>query len=88
MDVRLAIALIIALSMGFSVPAWGNYREAFAEGDYGTALKELLPLAQKGDVGAQFQLGVMYEYGRGVAQDNAEAALWYRKAAQKGLPEA
>ena len=30
----------------------------------------------------------MYEAGRGVHQDDAEAAIWYRKAAERGLPDA
>jgi TPR repeat protein len=30
-----------------------------------------------------FNLGVMYRSGRGVAQDDAQAAVWYRKAADE-----
>jgi TPR repeat protein len=30
----------------------------------------------------------MFEIGRGVAQSETEAAQWYKKAAEKGLPEA
>lgn len=37
---------------------------------------------------AQYQLGVMYKRGRGVGQDVAEAARWYRKAAEQGLAHA
>ncbi len=29
-------------------------------------------------------LGVMYENGRGVERDDAEAVKWYRKAAEAG----
>ena len=32
---------------------------------------------------AQFNLGLMYEGGQGVAQDYAEAAKWWRKAAEQ-----
>ncbi len=39
--------------------------------------------AQAGDAQAQFLLGVMYEKGRGIAQDPVKAANWYRKAAQQ-----
>jgi len=35
-----------------------------------------------------FNLGVMYEEGQGVARDTAEAARWYRQAAERGLPMA
>ena len=33
---------------------------------------------------AQSNLGVMYEDGRGVEQSDAEAARWYREAAEQG----
>ena len=33
---------------------------------------------------ARFTLGVMYGEGRGVPQDYAEAARWYRRAAEQG----
>ena len=45
------------------------------------ALKEM---AEKGEVKAQFHLGVKYEFGLGVTEDDAEAVKWYRKAAEQG----
>jgi len=44
--------------------------------------------AEKGDADAQFNLGVFYVSGRGVAKDEVEAVKWYRKAADQGLPSA
>ena len=40
--------------------------------------------AEQGDATAQNSLGVIYDRGKGVAQDYAEAAKWYRKAAEQG----
>ncbi len=37
---------------------------------------------------AQYNLGLMYAKGEGVAKDSAEAAHWYRLAAAQGFPEA
>ena len=37
------------------------------------AQKEMLQLAEAGDAELQFSLGVMYEHGEGVRQDNAKA---------------
>ena len=34
-----------------------------------------------------FSLAFLYECGRGVALDLAEAAFWYRKAADQGNPD-
>ena len=43
--------------------------------------------AEKGDASAQVTLGLMYEYGRGVAKNDVEAVKWYRKAAEQGVSE-
>ena len=40
--------------------------------------------AEKGDAEAQYNLGVMYDLGVGVPEDDREAAKWYRKAADQG----
>lgn len=45
-------------------------------------------LAQKGIKGAQYNLGLFYERGEGVAKDKTQAHYWIRKAAEQGLPEA
>ena len=37
---------------------------------------------------AQTNLGLMYDLGEGVAQDDAEAVKWYRKAAEQDSAEA
>ncbi|MGI6496156.1 MAG: tetratricopeptide repeat protein [Kiritimatiellia bacterium] len=40
--------------------------------------------ANLGNAEAQFNLGLCYDEGEGVAVDKAEAAKWYRKAADQG----
>ena len=40
--------------------------------------------AEQGDADAQFNLGVRYDIGLGVPQDDAEAVRWYRLAADQG----
>ena len=40
--------------------------------------------ASQGLANAQYQLGLLYERGEGVARDDAAAARWYRQAAQQG----
>ena len=82
---RVLTALLL-LTLG--TPAWGqDYEkgvEAYDQRDYATALREFRPLAEQGHAAAQFELGAMYELGRGVPQDYAEAVKWYRKAAEQG----
>jgi myo-inositol-hexaphosphate 3-phosphohydrolase len=41
--------------------------------------------AEQGNAVAQFNLGVMYKYGLGVAQDDDQAVAWFRKAAEQGF---
>ena len=62
--------------------------EALKWGDYATALHELRPLAEQGHAPAQYHFGLMYEFGWGVPEDDAEAAEWHRKAAEQGHAEA
>ena len=56
---------------------------AYSRSDYATALRVWLPLAGRGDPAAQYDLGVMYENGTGVAQDFVQAVKWYRLAADQ-----
>ena len=58
--------------------------EAYNDGDYATALKDWKPLAEQGYAFAQYNLGILYEYGNGVPKDYAEAVKWYRLSAEQG----
>ena len=51
-------------------------------------IEALVEKAEKGDVIAQHNLGVMYASGRGVTKDEVEAVKWYRKAADQGYAKA
>jgi hypothetical protein len=44
--------------------------------------------ADLGVARAQFNVGLMYDSGQGVARDYAQAVIWYRKAANQGLAPA
>lgn len=62
--------------------------DAYREGNYPVALKELKPLAEQGNALAQNVLGFMYANGHGVTQDDREAVSWYHKAADQGDADA
>ena len=62
--------------------------DAYDRGDYETAFKEWLPLAEEGDALAQYNLGVMYANGQGVPQDYIQASMWVNLAAAQGQEEA
>ena len=73
------------------MPTWtilGGGYQSYLKGDYSAAYEEWLPLAELGDVEAQFNLGVMYDQGAGVDRSLEKAADWYRKAAEQGFIDA
>ena len=55
---------------------------------YQDALRLCRPLAEQGDPVAQKALAGLYYTGDGVPQDDAEAARWYRLAAEQSHAEA
>ena len=61
-----------------------NADAAYDKGDYAQALKIWKSRAAEGDVVAQYNLGMLYDTGRGVAQSDQEALKWFRLAAEKG----
>jgi tetratricopeptide (TPR) repeat protein len=61
---------------------------AYAQGDYAAALDILRPLAEDGEPTAEFYVGEMYRFGRGVKKDEAKAAAWYKKSAVQGSSDA
>ena len=92
----LTTVLLGASVFSFQSTAWADTPEqqlqqgleATKRGDYQTAFKLWLPLAEQGDASAQFNLGMMYDNGQGVKQDDVEAVKWYRQAAEQGFADA
>lgn len=61
---------------------------AYQSGDYETALREWLPLAEGGSAPAQFNIGLLYEQGKGVAADQGVAVEWFDRSAELGFARA
>ena len=78
-------ALLVFLLATLSLA--GNFEDGLAaveRGDFDSAHELWLIEAEKGNVKAQFNLGLMYDSGMGVSQDYKKALNWYRKAADQG----
>jgi hypothetical protein len=78
--------LLLAAALARTASA-GPYEEAdaaYARGDYPEALRIYRVLATQGVAAAQFNLGVMFDFGQGVGRDPAAAVRWYREAAAQG----
>ena len=76
-----------------SVPAAiaGSFEDGLAaakRGDHKRAFGLWRPLAEQGNAATQFNLGLMYEKGQGVAKSYANAVKWYRKSAAQGYARA
>jgi uncharacterized membrane protein YfcA len=81
--------LTFATSVAEAATASGTDAQlAYDSHNYDLARHIWTTLAEAGDAQAQFALGIIYDLGNGVAQDQAEAYRWYRRAAAAGLPSA
>jgi hypothetical protein len=77
-------ALLFVLLCGSALGDGAAGLQAMKNGDYVTAFREFLPLAQAGDSGAQSYLGFFYGDGLGVKRNYEESLKWYRLAAEQG----
>ena len=84
---RWLLALVLAMPLAAAADFEAGLAAALA-GDYAQARREWQPLAEAGNRDAQFNMGLLYESGLGVAADGATAASWYRRAAEQDDREA
>jgi TPR repeat protein len=61
-------------------------KHAFQYHHYKEAFNTLLPLAKQGNAEAQYTVGYLYYYGKGVVEDQEKAQYWINKSAQQGNP--
>ncbi|MFO1507196.1 MAG: bifunctional trypsin-like peptidase domain-containing/SEL1-like repeat protein [Lysobacterales bacterium] len=79
----------VAKAEGAPPPGNGNRRPPSNDGatksPQGTSdLAHTEALAKQGDAEAQYHLGLIYQFGKGVPPDLVKAAYWYDKAAEQG----
>jgi len=79
------ITATIAFALATAVWADDSQKglDAYNSMDYDTALAVWQPLADSGDAGSQYGLGMMYGNGFGVSMDDALALKWYSLAADQ-----
>jgi len=91
-DSRLRAALAgAALTLALAAPAAAGFKEgivAVQRERFETARQEFMTAHEAGDARGTFMLGVMREQGWGAPADEAEVAMWYRRAADAGLASA
>ncbi len=87
---RAFLAAILLAALVAPAAARADFDEALAaykRGDYATALPALLLEAQSDNPRAQNLIGLMYDLGKGVPEDDEVAVRWYRLAASQGYPD-
>ncbi|MCK4865366.1 MAG: sel1 repeat family protein [Gammaproteobacteria bacterium] len=87
---RFVLPLII-LSLASSTILAGELDDgfkAFTAGNYEQALRLWLPLAEKDDDKAQYNLGILYQKGLGVEKNIKTAFIWYKRASANGNTDA
>ena len=81
------ILLMLAGNFGYA-ENFENGFEAYERGDFSTAMRIFRLFAEQGDQEEQHNLGSMYLWGQGIAQDYKEAIRWKRMSAEQGNPSA
>src|ERR1022692_3177118 len=82
------VTLGLVVSTHAFADAFGEANAALNREHYETALQLLRPLAKNGDAAAQYEIGSIYENGKGVPVDSKEAVTWYLQSAAQGFPSA
>lgn len=96
--ISLAFTLVLAIGAVSTYISWVGRRnderlidqaiDLSNRSEFDRSNRLLRPLAEKGVPRAQFDLGVSYANGQGVAKDDAQAIEWYSKAADQGFAPA
>ncbi len=63
-------------------------KQLVKQGQVEKALSLYLQLAKQGNADAQFNAGLIYANGQGIAKDDEQAVAWFGKAAKQGHKEA
>ncbi len=86
---KFRVRSLIAIFCLLVTPIWAQGHnsgfEATQSADLASTPSEWRRMAEQGQAAAQYNLGIIYEYGRGVRQNDVEAAKWYRKASVQGV---
>jgi uncharacterized protein len=83
-----ALAMTVTLTISAAAGPLEDGVAAYRDKDYVKAAEAWTPLAGKGDASAQYYLGTLFAEGKGVAQNDATAFMWFERSAKQGNAEA
>ena len=88
------VMMILALMLSMTASAQ-NAEKLYQEGkalydakDYSKAVPKLKTAAERGHKKAQYRLGLCYDKGKGVTENDTQAFQWYSKSAAQGYAKA
>lgn len=82
------VLVAFALSFTTQVHARDEFKrgsKAYTVGMYNSAARQWLSLAERGNRAAQYNIGRLFYYGRGVRRDRVEAYKWFFIASKNGV---
>lgn len=82
------VCMSLLLPVASSAASLEEAKTAVDAGKFAQAAAIYRELAAAGDAKAQYNLGLMYARGDGVAENPQEAVKWYRLSAEQGFAEA
>jgi TPR repeat protein len=83
-SVRLVMVAVVFTTSVARADTLAAGNAAFARGNYDSAARLLLPLAERGNARAQAMVGFMHATGQGLPQAYDAASYWYRLSAEQG----
>lgn len=88
MKFKLLIIVTLLLNINKTLATVEDGYQAYQDGDYKLALSIWKKSAKKGDANAQYNIGMLHDFGKGIPENNKEAIKWYKKAAEQGYSAA
>jgi len=83
-----AVTVIVLLVLNNAAFQYHRGEKLYEEQNYGMALKQFEKAADQGNTDALLKLGLMYETGSGVTQDQGKALEFYGRAIKLGSEDA
>jgi TPR repeat protein len=84
MTINLLLAWLLLFSAGLFADDYDEGMAFLTEGDHTAAYRTFKRLAKRDHAEAQFQLGMLYLYGKGTEQDIQQGINWLKQAAEDG----
>jgi SH3-like domain-containing protein len=85
---HLLTLLLLLLPLPVTADDFSDAVAAYANADYEKAYQLWRPLAESGDAGAMFDLGVLYWEGQGIPRNRPLAIEWWQRAAKQDVAAA